>query len=323
MTGRPSNPSASTAGTPLPKTCAPWAARLNALVQCSLFDGNWSVQPYALLHLTDKPPPPAPLDAWWKCIGHLWFALPLALAAVLIPRGHRALALLLMAVLLLQILAWLFTTHLQSRFLLPIAIPLSLLVGLGVQSLGQSEGIPLSALRIAAGTVVALHTLCTAFLLLPEANLLGGLVGRNANANPLLIGKSFSVLINVSGAAEHPDAMIPVDEPITGRVLLLGDATAWRFVGQVEYHTVFDKDPFLDILRAGDARKTVAWLQQRDIRYLWIDWSEVARLRATYGFDPPPSALTPATIDPLLRAGVEDTHISERPSISILRVPPK
>ncbi|MGE3108804.1 MAG: ArnT family glycosyltransferase [Phycisphaerales bacterium] len=50
-------------------------------------------------------------------------------------RTHRRVALCLHAGLVLQVLAWMFATHLQSRFLLPTAVPLSLGIGLGALAL--------------------------------------------------------------------------------------------------------------------------------------------------------------------------------------------
>ena len=271
---------ASTAATPLPESlrsfdraCAPWppVRSLTKTGRC---------RPYALLHVTDNPP--ARLDTRWKRLSLLWLAVPLALAtAPISAQGSRG-DVLLLAVIVLQIAAWLFATHLQSRFLLPLAIPLSLLLGRGAQGLHLTEGLAVSTLRIASAVLVAIHALCAAFLLLPEAGLLGGVVGRDLQRSPApFIGQPFARLINVQQMVEHPAAPAS-DERITAKVLLLGDATAWRFPGPVEYCTVFDRNPFLELLGSGNpdnAGKCLAWLHEHAIRYIWIDWSEVTRLR--------------------------------------------
>ena len=294
-------------------------ARLAALADCSLFDPQWSVQPYFLLHISDDPP--VLLDALWKRLGILWIGLLLALACAFVARAGRGETGLLFMILIIQLLAWLFTTHLQGRFLLPVAIPLALLAGRGVQGLSISaEGIPVAALRIAAGTLVALHALSTVFLLLPEAHLLDGVVPLRSLPDwyPLPnppIGNAFAEVFNLAAAVERPNDATADTPP--AKTLLVGEARAWRYIGDVDYFTVFDSHPFVEALHAGPD-KGAAWLKQNHIRYVLFNWAEIERLRKSYGFD---ALMTPEIIPGLEKAGIQDTHAQSGAPLTILRVP--
>ncbi|HVT79295.1 MAG TPA: hypothetical protein VHM90_01450, partial [Phycisphaerae bacterium] len=278
--------------------------RARALAENSLFDSQWSVQISPLLHEDDDattrpaettaaetrnaesatatPSPSATSEPWWRRLGILWWGLPLALACAFIAREGRGLTGLLFAVLALQLLAWMFATHLQARFLLPAAVPLALLAGRGVQGLQLStEGIPISAMRIIAGTVIVLHTLFTGFLLWPEAQLLNGIRPREGQVpHPLAIGDVTASLANVAASVEHP---APGDNVPLKKVLLVGDSRAWMYVGDVAYSTVFDGDLF--VRQLADPTAEAAWLRSQGIVYVLINWAEIARFRATYGFE--------------------------------------
>jgi len=242
-------------------------------------------------------------------------------AAFLQKRG-RGEAGALFLVLLVDGVAWMFATHLQARFLLPAAVPMALLVGRGAQgSNGPSEGITLAGVRIFFGTIVAAHALCTVFLLLPEWRLFGG-TNQQEGKPPLVqpIGELFGRMLNVAAEVKRPANAKEAATIKPEKVLLVGDATAWRFVGPVEYCTVFDTNRFAQTLRTGDPHKTLAWLQEEGIRYIWIDGMEVERLRRTYGFD---DAVTKEAIARLKEVGIEDTEAVEGTGITILRVPGK
>ena len=293
------------------------AAALRQLVQNSLLDSQWSVQPYPVLYalLNAKEDPPADLAAPWKRVGLLWLALPLALAGALITRPGRSDAHILLAVAALQVLVWLLFTHQQARFLLPVAVPLAILAGRGVQGLHTArEQIPIAALRIVAGTLVAFHALGVAFFLLAETGLLGGVMVPPRTAAPPEppIGELFSRVVNLAQALEDPDGTVMVPPP---KVLLLGEARAWFYTGDVEYFTTFDSHPFLREL--ADPKRALVWLHDNRVRYLLVNWSEVQRLRNTYGFDP---AVTRDAITALVTAGAEDTHQQAPPAITILRI---
>jgi len=312
--------------------------RLRALADNSIFDPDWSVQPYVLLHESDVVT--VPLDTWWKKLGLICAAVPLALFCAFISRTGRGQTTLLAAVLFVQVLAWMFVTHLQARFLLPAAIPLAILMGRGVQGLHfAAEGVPASALRILAGTLIGIEAIATGFLLLPEAHLLGGVIDLKAPANhppdAPPIGEIFGpdVIVNLAEFAAGPDAT-RAGKPIPPeKSFLLGGATAWTFLGPVDYRTVFDTNPLLDALAANHADVALDFLQKDGVHLLYIDWSELARLEATYHLEtgvpygaaatlPARSAALMTAYTPLLeRAGIHDTHGSPVPWATLFRVP--
>lgn len=270
-------------------------ARLQALADCSVFDGQWSVQPYVLMREADEHPPAPEAYARPQRVGLLWPALLLAVACAFIVKKGRAEAALLVAVLVVQVAAWLFATHLQSRFLLPAAIPLALLAGRGVQGFHfAAEGMLISAVRIIAGTLIGLHALAAIFVLLPEVNLFGGWRGKDQA--PPSIGDPMYAVCNVAGILEDPDGTRHVPP---GNLLMLGDATAYHFLGAVQYFTVFDDNPPLESLNNPLALRR--WLRDRNIQYVYVNWLGMARLQDTYdlGLNVPPP---PANANPLDRA---------------------
>ncbi|HEY4328765.1 MAG TPA: hypothetical protein VGN88_03445 [Phycisphaerae bacterium] len=298
------------------------SARFQALIDQSILDAQWSIQPSALMHIADDAPMIA--GSWWQRIGLLWLAMPLAIVCALVARTGRAEVWMLLAIVAAQTAAWLFATHLQARFLLPVAVPLALLAGRGVQGLhiqagAQGAGIVAAACRILAGTLLGLGALASVFLLLPEAHLLGGLrpVGPRENPATMVspIGDPFFRALNIAAMVQHPDAKMDTPSP-PAKVLLVGTATAWQFIGDVEYATVFDVQPFAQVL--SDPAQALGWLRERHIRYVVIDWREISRLAATYGFDP---RITPEAVAKLAAAGVEDVHFSADNSVTVLRVP--
>ena len=162
------------------------AGRVGALGRESVLDDQWSPG-WASIYTWVGDVAPA---TWWKHVGVLWMVVPLA-AVLAFLRGFgnahdsraRELSVVLL-ILVLQVLAWMFFTHLQARFLLPIVVPLAWLVGLGVE--GEERGAVLSTLRLLVATVIGVVTVCTIFLLLPEAGLLGGVqtVGTRKHEAP-------------------------------------------------------------------------------------------------------------------------------------------
>jgi hypothetical protein len=290
---------------------------LGRLLDQSLLNAQWSVQPYplgyTLLHSKSDPAPE--LVAPWKKLGSLWLALPLALAGALITRSGRSEAKLLLAVAALQVVCWLVLTQQEARFLLPLAVPLAILAGRGVQGLHTiREVMPITGLRIVTGTLVALHALGVGFVLLAETGLLGGVMVPPRTAAPPAppIGELFTRVVNLAQALEHPEGGVVVPPR---QVLLVGEDWAWLYEGDVDYFTTFDSHPFARLL--GDPPRALAWLREHHVRYVVVNWSEVQRLRGTYGFD---AAVTREAVAALVSAGAEDTQQQIWPNKTILRI---
>ncbi len=286
-------------------------ARLQTLAEKSLLDNQWSFQPaHVLTRLmaSGESPATAPSqiepEPWWKHIGLLWLAFPLALIAALLPQRQRTDVGMLLLILGVQLLCWLYTTQLEARFLLPIAIPLALIIGAGIQgSASAREPLIPAILKILAGILIALHALGTALLLPAETTLLGGVLlpqKPTAQTPPPPIGDATRFVGSVSAQFEPPN-----NQPIAPKkTLIIATGAAWSFIGDVDYATVFDRSPFYQLL--SDPKAAMAWLKANHIRYVYIDWNLWKRMKLSYGFDP---MVTPDSILALQTQGAVDMHL--------------
>ncbi|MGN6367974.1 MAG: hypothetical protein ACTHN5_06905, partial [Phycisphaerae bacterium] len=294
--------------------------RAGALWRESVLNEQWSPG-WAWIYTLVRERPPG---EWWKHVGVMWVVVPLAVVLAFLrgvgkagdSRG-RELGM-VVVILVFQVGAWMFFTHLQSRFLLPVGGPLAWLFGLGVE--GAERGVVMSTLRVLVATVVGVVALCTVFLLLPEAGLLGGVqaVGNQKEAVAPPVGELFTRVVNVAAAVEKPaegagGAVMP-----EGKILVEGNAAVLFWEGEIFYNTTFDRNLLGEELRAGGAAGAAKWLRDSGFNYVGSDWAEVERLRRTYGFD---EAITPAAVEGLVGAGVGRVEEAGVPrSLTILRV---
>jgi hypothetical protein len=237
-------------------------------------------------------------------------------------------AALLLVVLGMQVVAWLLFTHLAARFLLPISIPLGVLMMFATQARGHAEPLMVGGLRVVVATGLGVHALCTIFLLLPERGLLGGTAAREGSLTPphplpQPIGALFEKQLNVALWARPELLRGPLDPsqlPAPETVLLVGDATAWRYEGradQVRYSSVFDRNLLSEVLAVADGKERLALLQREGIQWVLVHWPEVERLRRTYGFD---VAITPEAVKGLAEAGLREVPLEDG-RVTLLRVP--
>jgi hypothetical protein len=297
-------------------------ARFKALAQNSLLDPQWSPTWRSIYIWTRNDPPE---DSLIKFVGLLWFVLPLGVALAFARTQTRGMAGLLLVVMCVQLVAWLFFTHLAARFLLPVTVPLALLMALAAQNRPR-EILLIGGLRVAVATALAIHAMCTIFLLLPEVGLLGGTAHAEGTAPPPQpIGQVFEQQINVAlmghPELQRPGGMVdPSQIPEPERVLLVGDATAWRYAGradQVVYSTVFNRSLLGDVLALDDNAKRLDLLHARGIHWILINWPEIERLRRTYGFDP---RITPEAVQSLTAAGLTEVNLGAH-GLTLLHVP--
>jgi hypothetical protein len=109
--------------------------------------------------------------------------------------------------------------------------------------------------------------------------------------------------------------------PPDARVLSVGNAATFYATRPVVYAAAMSRNEFAE--RAGEERpaELIAWLQARGITYVVVDWSEVERLRRTYGYWP---AITPELFARLLHAGLSEYHPPDHQLpdyIQVFRVP--
>ncbi len=208
----------------------------------------------------------------------------ISLGVVLALRGTRRLGVLLGAALLLQLLAWLFASHLQSRFLIPLALPGCIAIGIAA---AHARPLPVRADLIMMAAVVGVQFGMSLFVFWREhrENPNGALV-----AGPgLYTGAIYRDLVEAEKiVAPSPEIFLNLGPHRTGRLLLVGDATPLYFAGPVEYATTWDRSPLAEMIdRAPD--KPSAWtaeLRGQGIGLVLVNFAELQRLRRSRFLDP-------------------------------------
>lgn len=240
----------------------------------------------------------------------------IALGAIVAMRRTRRLGALLALGVGLQLGAWLFLTHLQSRFLLPVLVPLGIALGIGVNELLRWVGVRTAShsfkssprvLARLAGVVVALVPLSlTAWSWLIYAS------QRAGRPNQLLAVGGVEFFTGHAFAAEfaqlqpaqrrealaglHPAAFINFTLPPDRAVYFIGGATPLYFVpvggpGCIVYHTTWDRNPLGDAIRAhpddpkawtagvrADGRPGTRSVPAPRIDFVLVDFDELSRL---------------------------------------------
>jgi hypothetical protein len=184
----------------------------------------------------------------------------------------------------MQLIVWMFATHLYARFAVVMLMPLSLLAA---RALGERPG----ALR--QRLVPAVLAAGCAW----NAAFTAGLFGRE-QVNP------FPASAFYDGEVPGTEylSLVNHDLPPDSRVLLVGEARAFYFLRPVAYAAVFNRHPLTDILNEADGDAAVVErLRAARYTHVLVNWPEVARLSATYGMDP---RIEPALFDRLEEAGL-------------------
>jgi hypothetical protein len=219
-----------------------------------------------------------------------WFAFfPLTSAAAIVAilrRPTRTLGYLLGGVELIQLLAWLFATHLQSRFLLPLAIPACVLLPLAVGSRRTGIILACAACLIQAGAAIVIF-----------AGQRGGAPNQLLVAGPSIrTGESFRRELEAMDPAARraPLADLPQEPyvnlamPADGALYLVGDATPLYYAVPTVYNTTWDSWPLADAMAASPDNPG-AWsaaLISRGIRYALVNFAEMDRLTRSGWADP-------------------------------------
>jgi len=225
------------------------------------------------LALTVVPDPTDPAGARHRGLLHaqwlVFFPLATLGAIVALARSPRSrLVWLLVAMLVCQLALWLALTHVQSRFLLPLAVTGAVLFGLGAARVASIERLDLrvgalGACALAIGVQLAGSisifarqngAMPNARLLMPPAMLAGEGLGEEA------ILESAHATIN---------RLLPPD----ARVYLLGDAAPFYVTRDVLYNTTWDAWPLGEAVRAhpGDPGAWTRTLRARGVDHVLVD----------------------------------------------------
>lgn len=201
-------------------------------------------------------------------------------------------------ILVVQVVLWLFATHLYARFAVPVMIPLVVLAG----------RLPFDrpTTRYAA---VALLILGALFSL----GFTSRLYLRHMRPRGEWIDLEGATRFFTAGLGLGHEHLAVINDKLSDGppgpyILMIGDAKAFYFRRRVDYCVVFNRNPFVEMLRAGPSDAEVgAWIADRGYTHLLVNWSEIRRLRASrYGF---PSEIGAELFQRLTGAGLERTQV--------------
>jgi hypothetical protein len=242
----------------------------------------------------------------------LFPAIALAAVVALTRRATHKPAAILCAGLAAQLLAWLFATHLQSRFLLPLAIPGAALIGLLVPLVPPTAALSgrwsRAVLPAIAIGLLAAAQLTASILNFSHQN--GGNPNQHLLFGPgLRTGELFRDRLAAAAAidrerllrATSPEQYCNLALPQGSRLYLLAEARPFYFTIPTIYSTTWDASPLADAIRK-DPANPQAWaaaLKSRGTTHILFNAAELARLQRS---GKPPSgwadpALTSAAVD--------------------------
>ncbi len=195
----------------------------------------------------------------------------------------------LLGILVIQLLLWLFATHLLARFAVVLLLPLCLLCGRA----------------IGAGTTnSARHRVIAAALVVGAIWNFAFAARLHARESSPGVPSSFIYEGRIPGYEYF--AAVNGDLPPDAKLLLVGEARPFYFQPSVDYCVAFNANPFLEaVLAAKTDSDVLSYLQDRQYTHILVNWSEIRRLARSYGYSPmvEPGSLE-ALFDRLTASGV-------------------
>ncbi|MEM9418884.1 MAG: hypothetical protein AAGA25_07540 [Planctomycetota bacterium] len=214
----------------------------------------------------------------------LWLAALAGIVCAGVNRNTRWLAAVLAAVLVAQFVWWLSMTHLQSRFLAVTIVPLCVGAGLLVGALERRK---LSTSISAGGAVAVVVGLALALVCVSttwsQAIKVTTPDGRSITA-PLW----FLVDGMPPPHGRHTMEELEVNDlPAGSKLMVVGNNQSLFYVQpDMVYASAFDASPITPMLTSETTSAQLAQqLRGAGITHLWLGYSELDRLHATYGFD--------------------------------------
>ncbi|GJM24645.1 MAG: hypothetical protein DHS20C16_10600 [Phycisphaerae bacterium] len=232
----------------------------------------------------------------WKRIiadsDHRFGAVMLALAVVAWAKHRSRLDAALSLMLLVQIIAWMTVTHLYARFAIPMLVPLILLAARGAVSKCQSLTKPFAIVLLAG-----------AFLNSFFAYQLYARHTEHAGQRFNLEGATNAFTDGVLESERHV-GYVNQEIPAEARVLLVGDARAFYLKRKCDYCVVFNRNPFAEVAESAPSPAVILdWLRDQGYTHVLVHYSEMRRLRGTYGFW---DSITPSLFEQLAGVGLKE-----------------
>lgn len=177
------------------------------------------------------------------------------------------------------LVAWMALTHMPGRFAVPILIPLAWLAGLAAMPGGADGRRP--------KRFDALGWCCLGFALLGGLLNMTSIEARLAHNDRVWQRTAGISLYALTGLTHELQAAHPVNQatPADAKVWLIGDAAVFYVDRPMRYTVVFNRDALLDKVASSLPADRLAIIHAAGITHVVINWSEINRLRDTYGFD--------------------------------------
>ncbi len=229
-----------------------------------------------------------------------WILLPalaLSIWSIIKRQIHQQSLTKLLGILLLQIFFWLGFTHLMSRFLLPVLLPMCVIIGLGLATLDRKTQ------TVAASILVIVLTFqgCCLFW-----NIRGGKAGLLIDGVTLMeYGfEPFRTLNQL---------------PQGSKVYAEGFATPFYVKTALTYHTAWDTSLMGEAMVQGGERGARAWLRNQGYTHLLIDWYMLGLYYRPggYGYD---HRITVSSLTKLIQIGFQEVYTDPRKSLVILKI---
>ena len=225
----------------------------------------------------------------------------LAAAGLVLARSRRAALLAAWAILIA--LGWIALTFISGRFAVPLILPLALLGG---ECLAGDRSARAPSRRPWLKWLILPIALAGA--LINDAGLFGQLQAHHnywkTNANAPLSALVGQTTIFVDG---HPLAQ---DLNADAYAWLVGEAAVFYIDRRIHYTVPFSRDPWLEFAAGADPHECLDWLRARGVSHVVFSWSEIIRLRQTYGFS---KVVTPEWVTQLEQAGLRHVKTEQSP----------
>jgi hypothetical protein len=227
-----------------------------------------------------------------------------ALAVALTWKPLRLFAGLLLVGLLLSLAWWVTLSHCQSRFLLPIVVPLGVGLGLAAGRLAALAGperrpglARLGLIALAAAPIILAATSTVIFLRegdagpagrFPNIFLVDGTSARSGENIRRFVASADPATRERTLSARGPEAVINLTISPLSTVYLLGDATPFYFTGRVLYHTTWDTSPLGAAIRKNpdNPDEWTRALRARGVELVLVNTREIDRLASSGWYDP-------------------------------------
>ncbi len=228
----------------------------------------------------------------WRLGAPLFVLAGMGVAA----RRRDRTTLLLALILAAQLAIWFFATHLFARFIVVCLLPLiGLASGAAAPASKAGNDPPAGGDGPAAGPRIAPLILVAWGLLLASGVIHLYRFGRlyydhtrsrdaaGAAVSIQAFGRDDWFVRGEVPGMEEIGALNNL--PDNARVMLVGEARTFYIRPECDYAVVFSPHPLAGAVRRdGDAGAVLDWLRGRGVDRLLVHWSEMSRLRRTYGF---------------------------------------